>query len=389
YCRQIIGAYDVEQVSIEGLMIEDCTYSWVEFPSGLTFYSGTAVICNNSTISFRDTIVTSSYSGISCSDCDLEIVGTEITKNSQVGLSVRGDSCLTISHTIATGNSIGIDCFSGCDAQILNCLIAGNRECGISFGQTSAAILGTTIAGNSRHSSTGCGVQSNSNSETFLSDCIIWDNPRTFNRTHGSITVQHSDLDGAFEGEGNIASDPMFTRGPLGEYYLHPDCPCIDAGSQSAEEAGLSDRTTQTDGTPDSGMVDMGYHYPIAEADVGVSCSLNADEFAPGDVIRASMGLENRGSDIAVDIYAVIVLPDGSVISLIEGAFGVGLWPWHSDLLLPSGFAAGPQIIFELAIPLSTESGDYSFIAAVCWPGMEYSGLLSSDESRFSIAPLE
>ena len=64
-------------------------------------------------------------------------------------------------------------------------------------------------------------------------------------------------------GKGNIHDDPMFVTGPMGEYYLHPDSPCIDAGSQSASAAGLSGRTTQTDGTPDTGTVDMGFHYPI------------------------------------------------------------------------------------------------------------------------------
>jgi len=55
----------------------------------------------------------------------------------------------------------------------------------------------------------------------------------------------------------------MFVEGPFGDHYLHPDSLCIDAGSQSTEEAGLSDRTTQADSTPDTGTVDMGYHYPI------------------------------------------------------------------------------------------------------------------------------
>jgi len=39
--------------------------------------------------------------------------------------------------------------------------------------------------------------------------------------------------------------------------------PRLAAGSQSAEEAGLSDRTTQADGVPDTGVVDMGTHYPL------------------------------------------------------------------------------------------------------------------------------
>jgi len=38
---------------------------------------------------------------------------------------------------------------------------------------------------------------------------------------------------------------------------------CVNAGSTLATAAGLSDRTTQADGTPDTGVVDMGYHYPI------------------------------------------------------------------------------------------------------------------------------
>ena len=54
----------------------------------------------------------------------------------------------------------------------------------------------------------------------------------------------------------------MFAAGPLGGYYLHRGSPCIDAGSTSAEEAGLSEMTTQADGAPDTGTVDIGYHYP-------------------------------------------------------------------------------------------------------------------------------
>ena len=65
------------------------------------------------------------------------------------------------------------------------------------------------------------------------------------------------------DGEGNFSEDPMFITGSLGDYYLDPNSPCVDAGSRSSDEAGLSDRTTQTDGTPDTGIVDMGYHYPL------------------------------------------------------------------------------------------------------------------------------
>src|SRR5262249_8410282 len=36
----------------------------------------------------------------------------------------------------------------------------------------------------------------------------------------------------------------------------------VDIGNVTAEDAGMADRTTRTDGVPDSGPVDGGYHYP-------------------------------------------------------------------------------------------------------------------------------
>jgi hypothetical protein len=39
------------------------------------------------------------------------------------------------------------------------------------------------------------------------------------------------------------------------------DSICVDAGSDTAENLGMDDKTTRTDGVPDTGIVDMGYHY--------------------------------------------------------------------------------------------------------------------------------
>jgi len=55
----------------------------------------------------------------------------------------------------------------------------------------------------------------------------------------------------------------------MGSFYLSQsqagqpqNSPAVDAGSQFAEAAGLSQRTTRTDGVLDSGQVDLGFHYP-------------------------------------------------------------------------------------------------------------------------------
>ncbi|UCD76269.1 MAG: hypothetical protein JSV91_04960, partial [Phycisphaerales bacterium] len=90
-------------------------------------------------------------------------------------------------------------------------------------------------------------------------------------------------------GEGNIDADPLFVTGPLGEYYLSQtaagqpaESPCLDAGSDTAENLGLDTLTTRTDQASDSGIVDMGYHYPIV-------ClgDVNSDEFVDIDDVFA------------------------------------------------------------------------------------------------------
>jgi len=75
---------------------------------------------------------------------------------------------------------------------------------------------------------------------------------------------------GGWDGDGNIDEAPLFVTGPLGDYYLSQtaagqdeDSPCVNAGSDTAENLGLDTRTTRTDQAPDTGIVDMGYHYPI------------------------------------------------------------------------------------------------------------------------------
>jgi len=118
-----------------------------------------------------------------------------------------------------------------------------------------------TISGNVA-GGLGGGIYSDDYGDEFapeIIDSIIWKNgDDLYNCTATYCCVQDPD-----EGEGNIHSDPLVVPGPFGDYYLDPQSPCIDAGSRSAEEAGLSRMTTQANGTPDTGTVDMGVHYQI------------------------------------------------------------------------------------------------------------------------------
>jgi polygalacturonase len=92
----------------------------------------------------------------------------------------------------------------------------------------------------------------------------------------GRPQITHSCIEGGIPdgavGRGkNISLAPMFCSGPKGRYYLSQksaglkaQSPCVDAGKGQAADAGMNRFTTRSDSEPDTGIVDMGYHHPIA-----------------------------------------------------------------------------------------------------------------------------
>lgn len=74
-------------------------------------------------------------------------------------------------------------------------------------------------------------------------------------------------MQGGWSGKGNIDKDPRFVEGPLGPHYLGNTSPCIDAGSAYSFSFYLDSLTTldilttNKNHLPDSGVVDMGFHY--------------------------------------------------------------------------------------------------------------------------------
>jgi len=163
----------------------------------------------------------------------------------------------------------GVDC---CDGEFLNCFIFGNNggDRGGGLLDCDGDMINCTIADNWADKGGGlCNYDAN------IINCIIWGNSADSgaqikdSRTPTFSCIQDWDSGGT----GNIAADPLFTTGPLGSYYLSntlagqtTDSPCIDAGSDTVGNIGLGNYGTRTDGVPDSGIVDMGCHYP---ADTG------------------------------------------------------------------------------------------------------------------------
>ncbi len=186
------------------------------------------------------------------------------------------DSRFENNSTSSYGGGVYID---GGNPDIVNCLFYSNSVTFYGGGiyaknSSDMTIKQCTLVNNQANYGGGIYL---SNSSPDISNSIIRLNSQD-QIAGGTPTVTYSDVEtngGAYPGTGNINSDPLFTTGPLGDYYLAQihsgqaaDSPCLDSGSGQASAicwlsstVCLNDRTTRTDSVTDSSTADMGYHY--------------------------------------------------------------------------------------------------------------------------------
>jgi hypothetical protein len=215
--------------------------------------------------------------GLECSQCSLSIINSTFSGNSQGGILFR-DSTVTIDSCTITGNSsCGIYAENG-SLTVINSLIIVNDGSGVAGGiffyGEDLLISNTTIAGNSNGGIEGGGWNS-----MTVTNTILWGNEGfQLLIDEDEATVTYCNVQGGWPDEGNIDANPLFVSGPLGDYYLgQSPCqpilinPCVDGGDPASD---MIEWTTRTDCHPDTGVIDMGYHYPMP---VAVTADLSCD----------------------------------------------------------------------------------------------------------------
>ena len=115
---------------------------------------------------------------------------------------------------------------------------------------------GAVVASESQYVSNNNTFVSNSvgyanlSSDGIVSNDIIYGSSNTVYLDESStIQVSYSDIEGGWEGEGNIDTDPLFVAPDSGDFHLQATSPCIDAGDPSSPL------------DPDGTIADMGAFY--------------------------------------------------------------------------------------------------------------------------------
>ncbi|MDA3814301.1 MAG: T9SS type A sorting domain-containing protein [Candidatus Cloacimonetes bacterium] len=175
-----------------------------------------------------------------------------------------------------------------------------NTGGGISFLNSNPTLYNVTLSGNSAISNGG-GIYSTYNSYPNLVNCILWNNiPQEIYSSQDTITVIYSDIQGGWEGEGNIDSDPLFVDITNEDYHLTENSPCIDAGDPNSPY------------DPDGTIADMGaYYYDQSNSYSGPVWHVSttgSDSTGTGSFENPFASIQH-GINTAVDSDTVLVQP--------------------------------------------------------------------------------
>jgi len=231
--------------------------------------------------------------GILCSTATAYIQDCNLVGNRSGGsggaIYLRGQNASSILNCLIHNNGAardggGISSNWYAEPEIRNCTFTGNSASG-AVGPTGNTGLGGAIF---------CGYLS----EVSVIDSILWKNAAIqgaelavgtgfeLDPQCGTLYVSYSDVGPGpnslfiddsctlvYDEETVFNMDPLFVDGPLGSFYLSNRevvgqalmSPAVDTGSDFASAVGMSRYTTRTDRQPDTGLVDMGFHYPFLE----------------------------------------------------------------------------------------------------------------------------
>jgi predicted outer membrane repeat protein len=361
-------------------------------------YWGASICSDNAVVQVSESIFSLNYaeksgggiyadtnSNVSINHCKFDenqaLWGGGIFAQTSVTLNIVNSSFLrnTANYSDGSGGKGGgIDCEEASVLSMINCLIENNNavEGGGLFFEINAraTISNSTLVGNT--ATDGPAAYSTTSCNTKLVSSIIRDNGDY--PVSGSAKVTYTNIEGGYEGNGNIDKDPKFVTGPWGDYYLSQkaagqsvDSPCINAGSEIPVMGFTpTDYINRTDGVVDTGRVDMGYHYQ-PHVRFGLALDPVKANYTNGDNITLNFDVATAPVVTKVNIYLIMVDPDGNIYSAL--AWNKGLLPLVEGLSVPKDLDIEGATIANFVLPSTkppiSKAGTYTFYMAALKPG--------------------
>ena len=239
-----------------GIIDTTTVISGFTIQNGYVMYLGGGIYCYRASPSLEKITISNNTAlwggGIYCSDDSNPVLSSVTICDNVAGRDGGGIFCsnsyVSLSDAVISSNSAGFDgggifCEENSGLSISSVTIHSNYA-GCFFGGSGGGICSVndigldlsnvTIYGNIAEIHGG-GIYCRDSSPNLV-NCILWnDSPQEiYVSSNSEINMSYSNIQGDWEGDGNIGFDPLFCDAENGDYHLAENSPCVDAGEDGA-----------------------------------------------------------------------------------------------------------------------------------------------------------
>ena len=225
------------------------------------------ILSKNSSLNIKNNLMENGYVGFADPAGYVVSVGSEniITENTFNNVSTG--YCWTCAAIVVLDGS--------------NCIISNNlilRATGDGYGAVVASESQFVAHNNTLVSNNG--GYTNLFSDGIVNNDIIinypngWGNP-VYLDAYSTIQISYSNIEGGYEGVGNIDLNPLFNDAENDDYSLQSEAPCIDTGTADLDGDGIDDIIDYYGLAPDMGAYEYESEYDFNLGDVNFDNEIN------------------------------------------------------------------------------------------------------------------
>jgi len=252
---------------------------------GFTITNGRArfaggVECKDTNVNLVNLKVIGNWSieggGIFCEKSNVNLVNVNVNRNEAEygGVISCFSSTMSMDNVTVSGNTYkkggAIFCGENSNVNMVNSTVSENKgDCSgaIQVSGGTMSLSHVTVTKNETPSNDKGAIDLREDASVSLLNSILWDNSQEeIAIDERSVTAMYCNIQGGWDGLGNIDADPLFLNAADGDYRLSDSSPCIGTGIDSIEvnETWYHAPTKDCEGTsrpcPTGSRPDIGAH---------------------------------------------------------------------------------------------------------------------------------
>lgn len=322
------------------------------------------------------------------------LVGNKLFKN-KYGIDLAGQTAANRieGNVIQDSRDEGIHVGTGArDNLIVGNQILGSKLENVYLLEAS----GTRLIGNVVVDAGNAAIFIKDSVNNYVADNIVWDTPIQLRGDSWGNVLENNDLRGdgyVFEAfQEAVWKYPHGNQVSGGTVFNAGTCvQMLGAYGNVIQGVRIDDDCGAVEEVPTGGLQPFGNSFDLTVTEPGpagsrsaVQVSTSARELHAGDVLTVGLAVHNGPTNVPLDLYVGVLLPDNQIAFFSSPGVIGGLTTVPSGLrpmqAAPPSFSLTLPRFVEVALPVGTPPGTYYFFAALLGPSALADGVITASE---------